>query len=159
MNSGAWRTAAARGGYVNKSRSLVLAGFVVLMVTGLGCAPKPTTELMLRAPVLVTRAGLPAPGELVAYVADKYNTEGDLDPDGQQTADKFTDFLGYADYLFGYNLEYDEDAKVFTGYARVIASIDHDGTKYADTVTMHDNVQTGVSELLLDTLRIALPAK
>jgi hypothetical protein len=144
---------------MNRSRLLVLVGFVVPMVIGLGCGPNPKTEVMLRAPVVVTKASLPAPGELVAYVADKYNTEDELDPDGQLTAEKFTDFLGYADFLFGYKLEYDNGTEVFTGYARVIASVDYNGTKYVDTVFMPSDLPIDIGEVELDTLRIDLPAK
>ena len=142
---------------------VVLAGLAGLALTGLGCDlvdPVPNQQLMVRAPALVTKGGLPDIGRLCRFQSDKFNTKGVIDYDARMTADKFTDFLGYADYLFGYNLEIDTKNGVFTGYARVIASVEYNGTTYVDTVWMPANsVKTSKSEYTPDTLRIDLPAK
>jgi hypothetical protein len=136
-----------------------VAGLAWLSLTGLAGEPPPQHELMLRAPVVVTKGGLPDIGRLVAFTADKYNSDGAVEGDARMTADKFTDFLGYADYLFGYSLEYDEETEVYTGYARAIGTVEYDGAKYADTVWMPEGIGIGAPELQLETLRVNLPAK
>jgi hypothetical protein len=135
----------------------VLAGVVLV---GLGCEPPPKHDLALTAPALVTKAGLPDIGRLVTFTADKYTGDGAIESDARMTSDKFTDFLGYADFLFGYSLEYDEESNYYTGHARVIGSVEYNGTEYADTAYMPVRaIPSSTQAYVLDTLRIDLPAK
>ena len=112
-----------------------------------------------RAPVQVTRGGDYDPGRLVTFAANKLDHRGSVETGSRLTADRFTDFLGQADFLFGYNLAYDTDDKRFVDQVRVVAMVDYQGTLYTDTLQAYVPGYGLTMEVVLDTLRIALPAR
>jgi hypothetical protein len=120
-------------------------------------------ELMFRAPVVVTKGGLYDPGRLVTFAANKLKEHGGEVTGSRLTGDRFTDFVGYADFVFGYNLEFDEKVGggggTFMEGARVVASVDYNGTLYTDTTVVSAPFQWPFGECTTDTLRIDLPAR
>lgn len=132
---------------------------VGLLLLGVTCDPFNYYQVSLRAPVQVTRGGDYDPGRLVTFATDKLDQRGSVETGSRLTADRFTDFLGQADFLFGYKLQFDEEEERFVDRVRVVAMVEYEGTLHADTL-LADVPRAGlVQEVLLDTLRIALPAR
>ena len=116
-------------------------------------------EQIFRASVVVMRNGLYEPGALVTFFADKLEAGGSPVGGDQMTADKFTDFVGYADYLFGYNLDYDEDLEQFDQGVRVVAAVTEGGLLYSDTVWTPVSFKPVGGEYQLAAMNINLPVK
>ena len=137
--------------------SAILAG---LLLGGLGCKFYSHQDLSFTAPVVVTKGGIYDPGRLVSFAANKIKESGAEVTGSRLTGDQFTDFLGQADFHFGYNLEYDDEESpgVFQEGARVVASVDYNGTLYTDTVYVQPPFTWPFPDRTTDTLRIDLPA-
>jgi hypothetical protein len=131
------------------------------MLAGAACRQYVHQELSFRAPAVVTIGGLYDPGRMVSFSAFKLKESGAVVTGSRVLGDRFTDLLGYADFVFGYNLEYDDEGQpgVFMEGARVVASVDLNGTLYADTVAVVPPFQWPFGECTTDTLRIDLPGK
>ena len=137
----------------------VLAG---LLLATSACDVYSHEDLSFRASVVVTKGGLYDPGRLVSFAANKLKQNGGIVTGSRLTGDRFTDFLGNADFVFGYNLEFDPDRDVYGAFmegARVVASVDYNGTLYTDTVAVYPPFERPTGEYTTDTLRIDLPAK
>ncbi|MBN2536739.1 hypothetical protein JXB37_00520 [candidate division WOR-3 bacterium] len=136
----------------------VVAAAGLLLLGGI-CTSYNHYQVSFRAPVQVTRGGDYDPGRLVTFAANKLDHRGSVETGSRLTADRFTDFLGQADFLFGYKLQFDEKEERFVDRVRVVAMVDFQGTLYADTL-LADVPRCGEwQEVVLDTLRIALPAR
>jgi hypothetical protein len=137
----------------------VLAG---LLLATSACQFYSHEDLSFRAPVVVTKGGLYDPGRLVSFAANKLKQNGGTVTGSRLTGDRFTDLLGCADFVFGYNLEFDPDRDIYGSFmegARVVASVDYNGTLYTDTVAVYPPFQRPSGECTTDTLRIDLPAR
>jgi hypothetical protein len=141
-------------------RTAAICTVVVLaaLVTA-GCDQYEHEEMSFAAAAVVTRAGLPEPGLLVSFGADKIKSGGVPVTGDRLNDDRFTDFLGVASYSFGYNLEYDSrDQRFFQG-ARVVAWVSENGVTYSDTAQTPVPFSWPFPPYPLDTLRIDLPPR
>ena len=137
----------------------VLAG---LLLATYACNSYSHQDESFRASVVVTKGGLYDPGRLVSFAANKLKQNGGIVTGSRLTGDRFTDFLGNVDFVFDYNLEFDPDRDVHGSFmegARVVASVDYNGTLYTDTVAVYPPFPWDLDECATDTLRIDLPAK
>lgn len=136
-------------------------GFVVagLLLAGAGCEPNVHLQVTFRAPVVVTRGGEPAADVAVSFGANKM-AEGGREISGTRlNASRFTNTLGQASLVFGYNLEYDSEMSAFLEGARVAAMVEQGGTWYSDTAWSPIPLFILSGEYVFDTLRVDLPAR
>ncbi|MFO7649973.1 MAG: hypothetical protein R6X13_01345 [bacterium] len=146
-------------GKLSEYRQVV--GLVVtgLLLAGAGCEPNVHREVTFRAPVVVTRGGEFAADVAVTFGANKM-TEGGREIAGTRlNASRFTNTLGQASLVFGYNLEYDSEVSAFLEGARVAAMVEQAGTWYSDTAWSPIPLFILSGEYVLDTLRIELPPR
>jgi hypothetical protein len=135
--------------------------FVVglLLLAGIGCDQYEHREMTFRAPVVVARAGTPLPDHAVAFQAWKLTEGGAAVTGSYLSGDRFTNAYGSADFVFGYNLEFDPDGRVFMEGCRVVAVVDDSGAVYSDTAIVNAPFQWPFGECLIDTLRVELPPR
>ena len=138
-------------------RTMFVVG--LLLLAGIGCDQYVHQELTFRAPVVVTRAGAPVPGHLVTFQAWKLTEGGAAVTGSYLTGDRFTNANGSTDFVFSYNLEYDDEARIFQQGCRVVAAVDDSGAVYSDTALVNAPFQWPFGECLIDTLRVELPPR
>ncbi len=131
-----------------------LTGLVLCGACSLLREPYPKRHVDLYSYAVVTKGGLYDPGRLVSFTAVKTASPGN----SRLAGDRFTDFLGVADFSFGYELEYNDEKSQFLEGVRVVATVEYNGTYYADTVSVIAPFFYYTGPHTTDTLRIALPA-
>jgi hypothetical protein len=138
-------------------RTMFVVG--LLLLAGIGCDQYEHRQMSFRAPVVVTRAGAPVPDRAVTFQAWKLKEGGGAVTGSYLTGDRFTNAYGSADFVFGYNLEYDNDGGVFMEGCRVVAAVDDSGAVYSDTALVNAPFQWPFGECQVETLRVELPPR
>jgi hypothetical protein len=138
-------------------RAASVVGAVCLF--GTACDQNVHQQLTFRAPVVVTRGGTAVADRMVTFQTWKLNEGGGAVTGSFMTGDRFTNSLGSADFVFGYNLEYDDEGRIFREGCRVVAVVDDSGAVCSDTAVVNAPFGWLGGECLIDTLRVELPPR